>query len=317
MGSKIINDIRERFDGWVELKRTSSRPRHSNWVSDLGHPCLRYLYYCRTEWNRKSAPTPRLQSIFLEGAEQELVVIRTLLGLGFKLMEQEAAYQIPDYNISGKIDGFISNHDQKVGFEIKSISPYLFDSVNSIDNLIQSRHYWHRNYYPQACLYMAMTRQSEWVFIFKNKNALEIKLIPCSFNIDIYNELLEKASTVNDAVKDKAPPERINDIKICDECDFNHICEPDIVYGSEGIEFLDDEELELKLRRYFEIKETIPEYEKIKEEVRNQFMGRRAYIAQKYKIFSSDEINVAANPSPKPRKGYSYRTVEIRKLETA
>src|SRR4030042_2191320 len=83
--SGIIDDVRGRLDDFLNQKRQVT-PYHTNRASELGHRCLCYLYHCRANWDKRQPASSKQQSVYLEGLEQELSVIRLLLDLGFKIV---------------------------------------------------------------------------------------------------------------------------------------------------------------------------------------------------------------------------------------
>jgi len=307
----LAAEIEERLSDFIE-KRRQVTPCHTNRASELGEECLRYLYYCRTEWDKRQPPSRRLEAIYLEGMEQELAVIRLLLGLGFRIEEQGKSLSIPDYQITGTIDGFIANGEMRAGIEIKSLERYIFESVNSVEDFKNPKRPWLRRYLAQATLYMAMTHQSSWLFILKNRSRLELKLLEYDFDLDFYNILIEKAKMINEAVARREPPPALPYLPgICEPCPFNHICEAgNGEVKDDNFEKIDAPDIREMIKEYFMLKEAHEKFEIVKEDIRAQFSGRNAIIGEDYKI-KSRLVEVKPDPSPKPRKGYKYWAINI------
>ena len=110
-------------------------PVHSNRASDLGVPCVRYHVLNRTRWQEKSLHGVGLQMIFNMGNEIEEIVLKELAEAGIKVIEQQRSFEWKEYSITGHIDGKILEGDQVYPLEIKSCSPYVFKSINSINDL--------------------------------------------------------------------------------------------------------------------------------------------------------------------------------------
>jgi len=309
----INNDIKERIDNYINVKREVT-PYHTNRASDLGHPCLRYLYHCRLDWTRRQLTSPKMQKIYLEGYEQERSVIRLLLDLGFRIEDQGKSFAIPHFNITGRIDGIISNGDMNTGFEVKSMEHYTFDAVNSVDDFKNPKRPWLAKSLAQVTLYMAMAHKSSWLFILKNKSRLDIKLIEVDFDMDLYNSLIEKAIIINEAIDLKRPPAPIPYSSFhCEECPFNHLCDVDEVSEFDNIDVVSDPELRDIVKNYFVLKEAAERFEVVKDDLKARFSGKNVRVGEEYKILSR-LVEVKPDPEPKPRKGYKYWTLKILKI---
>ena len=219
----IKNDIQTRLDYFIELKR-QVQPYHTNRASEIGHPCIRYLYYCRVYWHKRTQNSKSAQSVYLENIEQESSIIRLLLGLGFRIYDQGRSYSLSEFTIKGKICGIISNNEFEKGIEIKCIDKTYFNEIGN--GLSKSDEMWKHKLEIQVNLYMAMTHRSDWLVILKNKNALELKFIEFNFDIDVYNKTIEKAMAINEAIKAVKLPD--SNVRLyCELCPFKDICKED------------------------------------------------------------------------------------------
>jgi hypothetical protein len=232
-------------------ERANSYPVRSNWASQIGDPCERYLVYMRTAWQERPKPDARLQMIFDLGRDAEDIVRRRLDRAGIKIIRDQEYVDLPAHQISGKIDGMV--HDEFAGImipvEIKSASGYNFDKLAGADDVIAEMlagaRYMQR--YPgQLLLYMyAKSGGHEWkhgAWIFFNKITGEIadRVVELDPWIDYCDDLLSKADRVNDHVRAGTLPDRVTDYDLCDGCDFAHICLPDRP-ESERIRVAEDE----------------------------------------------------------------------------
>lgn len=282
----IASEISQRLDTYYQSEDKGLMPCHTNRASSLGDPCERRLVYQRTDWD-KAKPWPlHVLKIFREGNNQERVVLRDLLDAGFEVSQMQKAIDYPNLNITGHVDLFIRWKGQMLLLEIKSMSPFIFDAVNSIQDF--KKYSWTAKYLGQVCLYMLMSNEPIGLFLLKNKSNGEIKLIEFELDYEYAESLLKKAERVNAAVdarlsarkaidsasEESALPTRITyKEQECGDCRFKHLCCPDEHY--QGFDFLDIPTLEKSIARALEIKPTQAEYNKIWDEVKANLSGRK------------------------------------------
>jgi len=238
-------------------------PVRSNRASEIGHHCIRYLYYMRTAWQEKPLPDLGLLKIFKEGNVQERAVAEMLRTAGLQINQQQRGIDLKEYQIGGQIDGnscpiveadwpdwprLDNGKPMWVPTEIKTMSPWIWDKINSYDDLIHSDKHWLRKYPGQLQIYMLGIEQPIGVFILKNKVSYDLKDIWIPLDYDLANELLDKATRINEAVAAGEPPEGV-ETSYCRQCPFNLICKPLITSGA-GVEIFENSELEelLELR---------------------------------------------------------------------
>ena len=153
----------------IELKKSRIKqwPVNSNRASSLGHECLRYLVYERTRWQEKVLHGVTLQMIFDEGNLHEKAVIRDLQDAGNEIIEQQRAFAWSAYLITGHIDGKLLKDSIAIPFEIKSCSPWIFQSINKLNDLHNHKYHHVRCYPSQLTLYLLMDNKEFGYFIFK------------------------------------------------------------------------------------------------------------------------------------------------------
>ena len=152
----------------VREHRVSSyrkEPGLSNRASELGHPCLRYLVYSRTAWDKAKPPNDESISIFAEGDIHEAALLCELVAAGVDVVEQQAPLYHRELNITGHVDGVIHSGDKVIVLEIKSMNPYIFKSCfpdgggtyewDAVEGAFENRP-WLRRYYPQVQMYMEL-----------------------------------------------------------------------------------------------------------------------------------------------------------------
>ena len=282
---KILEQKASRIKQW---------PVRSNRASEIGHQCLRFLVLNRTRWQEKTLHDVRLQTIFDEGNLHEEAVITELRKSGFKVIEQQRPFEWREYEITGYIDlklvleanyetGFLAEQKGIVPVEIKSISPFSFDKINSSEDLIKAKQPWLQRYPGQLTIYLLMDNKDWGLFIFKNKATGELKEIWLQLDYELGEQLLQKAETVIQHMKNNTLPDCIpyND-QICKDCGYFHICLPEI--KRDALEFTLDPEMENKIDRWFELKQATSEYRSLDKIIKETFYEKEKVVVGNYLI---------------------------------
>ena len=244
-------------------------PCHTNRASALGHPCVRYLTYMRTAWKEQRPPSVGLQRIFEEGKKQERLITMTLCDLGFEIEQAQKDLDWPEYQITGHIDGKVRRGNSICPVEIKSVSPFAFDKIKTIDGMKRSD--WHQRWFAQLQIYLLMGNESDGLFILKNKSNGQLAVLPVDLDLEVAEGLIRKAETVNKHVAAGTLPDPIEySESTCGDCPFRHICLPDMaVKDALSIEI--DPELEEKLARWYELKQQKAEFDALDKELKTRF----------------------------------------------
>jgi len=273
----------------IETKKTEDikqYPIYNNIASELGHPCLRYLVYCRTNWKDRPIPSLEKLLIFEEGKLHEWKVIKDLHDAGIRVWSQGFYFGDEDFFkkhlISGKIDGAIEVNNEKYPLEIKSMKSYTFESINTIEDMMNSKIFWLKKYPAQISIYMLGCNVERGIFILKNKTNGKLKQLNVNLDYNYAESLIKKADLINEYIEKKQLPEQINNDDICSECDFAHICMPDKNYGK--IEIFDMVEVKHILDKREELLKYKKELDEIEEQLK-QFDGKPdIIICGKYRI---------------------------------
>jgi CRISPR/Cas system-associated exonuclease Cas4 (RecB family) len=258
-------------------KKISSYPVHSNRASDLGNPCVRYHVYNRTRWAEKSLHDVGLQQVFDLGNDFEKIALRELAEAGITVIEQQRSFEWKEYQITGHIDGLIQVNGGTYPLEIKSMSPFVFDSIQDINSLTKGKYAYLRKYPTQLNLYMLMKNIDKAVFLFKNKSTGAYKEAWMDLDYELGEETLKRAEAVNAHVAAGTLPDRIADDRACEDCPFIHICIPD--HTGQEVEILDDDEIVELLTRQEELKPAQKEYNEIDATLKRKLEGRDKLIA--------------------------------------
>lgn len=300
-------------------------PCHVNRISSMGHPCNRYLYYCRTAWD-KAAPTedglqgifntgnilePQIEKIFTDvglACDPPLRIIGTQMSTKDKLLEE--------YQISGTIDGFLQKNNGEswhtLGvIDIKTSSVNIFNSLQGPESL--EKYPWTRRYKAQLMLYALAHNEEHCYILFINKNNLyDMKIIDFPVDMSYAESLLQKANEINKAIKAKKPPAKINEPAECTRCTFASLCCPDIQAG-EGISIRESVELADALDLYDELKPFKKEFDAVERRLKGMLTPGQAIIAGDY-LITWKLVQGVKKPSEGGPYEYFKKTVE--KLST-
>lgn len=320
MSNTKVPDIVSILDKETK-KRIKIYPHTNNRASEAGHPCERFLVLSRLKNEFKPLPDLALQRIFDEGKNQERIVLHDLERAFVEIIEPQRLYEWRKFKLTGHIDGKIRTDDNDIPLEIKSCSPNVFHAIKDIpiQGMLKSKYSWIKKYPAQILLYMMMEGCQTGIMLFKNKTTGEIiqKNIELDdWALEYLESILKKLERVNEFVDKKVIPEK-QYINECSRCPFAKTeCFPDRDYGP-GFDFIDDAEIEAKLKRMEEIKETAKEYEELKKEITEQFKGKTSIIGDW--IIESKEIErknyiIPDNIKNKYLEMMTYWKTSIKKL---
>lgn len=262
-------------------RKIKQYPVNSNRASDLGIPCVRYHVLNRTRWQEKALHNVGLQMVFDMGNEIEGIVLRELSDAGIHVIEQQRSFEWKEYQITGHIDGKILDNGSIYPMEIKSCSPFVFKSINTIDDLKKGKYGYLRKYPVQLNLYLLMDNKERGVFLFKDKTSGAIKEIWMDVDYELGEETLKRAEAINAHLTAGTLPEPVNDDMWCEGCAFEHICLPEHI-GKE-VE-IDTGELATWLDRQAALKEAKKEYDEVSDLIKKAVEGREKILAGEWFI---------------------------------
>lgn len=269
-------------------------PVRSNYASKLGHPCERYLFYMRHDWDKID---PRNW--------KGVGILGNLLADWWKVYMQRKGFnvihdQMPlsdelakKYQIGGRIDGRIGwGNIKPVLYEFKSMSEHVYKKINSYEDLQDSKSDYIRAYPAQLQIYLLSNNEEAGLFVLCNKSTLEWKMIPVYLDMGYCEWLLQRADRVNKANEAGVPPARIPYGSTCAKCDFKTHCLPDII--NEGIDLIDNSALEEILEERESTKEAHDRFEELDDEAKTiaKARGKDFVVGTEWKVefkFSESE----------------------------
>lgn len=289
MENKLINEVVTEIIQKVDEKILSSTkqwPVNSNRASELGHPCIRYLVFLRQKWQERPLPNLALLKRFKEGRIHEEATLRELTDAGIKVIQQQRAFSWQKYQITGSIDGKVVFNNKTYPLEIKSATEFSFNSINNVEDLLHHKYLYMRKYPAQLTLYLLMDDEEEGLFIFKNKSSGEFKLIPIQLDYDFGEKLIKRAEAINHHIAEETPTQEIPcieyDENICGECDFIHLCLPEI--KRDALQISDDSELVEMLTEWDGLKEVNRRYEQLDKVVKEKIKEVQRAVCGEYLI---------------------------------
>lgn len=261
-------------------------PCHNLRASSLGHPCERYLYLSIKNWDEQKPHDVGLQCIFDLGNTLEDYTISSIKEAGFEIVTPAVRrWKINNPYISGREDIRIKDDDGNLyPVEIKGISPYEFDKLNTIDDFFKSRRPYIRGYPAQLQVYMLHFEKEKGYFALTNKLTGETKFIEMPFDYDYAESLLQKAERIYKALKNNIPPDSCDDISCCENCKLQHIC-GECRRIPTDIDL--DDELDALIAKKQELAPSKKEYEQIDRQIKEKVGDRKKVITGQYLIEQS------------------------------
>lgn len=270
--------IAERYREMLEAEDRRG-PVNTNRASEIGHPCLRYLYNLRANWDKKQPIPFKLKATFREGEALGGLTIVDLIHMGFTPLKTELSLFARDLNLSGTLDAVITIGNQKFPVEIKSCNPHVFSAIDKQEHLACYGKVYTDKWYYQCQAYLLLYGAEELILIFRNKMTGELKDIPIRRDRSAFDDIIFTCDLVNAAIKDENPDlcPKAQSEDCCPSCPFNHLCLPDIV-REDGVEVIDDPELEEALALRAKLYDAYKAYKEADDLITKRLRGKTAVI---------------------------------------
>lgn len=254
-------------------------------ASNLGHPCERYLYLLIKHWEDQKPHDVGLQNIFDLGNALEEHTINNIKEAGFEVVTPTVRswkVEVKGGIITGREDVRIKDENgELIPVEIKGISPFEFDKLNSVDDFLKSKKAYIQGYPAQLFIYMLKFGKEIGYFALTNKLTGETKFIEVPLDYDYGEKMLSKAERIYAALASETPPDACDDISLCENCSLAHICgECRRVPADIDI----DEELDELINKKQELAAAKKEYEKVDAEIKAKVGEREKVITGEYLI---------------------------------
>lgn len=275
-------EIEEAIDKALIKDAESFRDKvnvYSNWASQIGHPCLRYLCYHRTHWKEKQIPNVDMLNIFGLGKPLESAAANKLKMAGYEIYEEPESINWKKFQISGRMDRKMKWDNKILPVEIKGLSPYTWKTIEDIDSFFISDKYYMKMYPAQLLLYCLMKDIDQGVFAILNKFTGRIKIVWLYIEpyLEFAESLLKKAEKINKYIvayekNNKTEPlDRINNFDICLDCGFRHICKPVLTQAKKTGKIEVPKEFEKVLEQREQLSTSHSEYNKLDRQAKKFF----------------------------------------------
>jgi len=256
-------------------------------ASNIGHPCERYLYLLIRHWDEQEPHDEGLQNIFDLGNSMEAYTIQKLRDAGLEVITPTVrSWKVENPLITGREDIRIKDPEdgQLYPAEIKGLSPFEWERLNSVEDFYNSKRHYVRAYPSQLLVYCWKFEKEKGFFILTNKLTGQLKIIEVPFDWNRADALLKKGERVYAALDDKTGktlPAACDDITVCENCSLRHICTAEHTRPEADI---DDGELEAIIDRKNELKPAADAYKEADNELKRVLGSREKVIAGKYLV---------------------------------
>lgn len=288
-------------------------PCHNLRASNIGHPCERYLYLLIKHWDQQKPIDVSTQNIFDLGNKIEEYAISKFKEAGFEVITPAVRnWKIDDPYITGREDFMLKNPEngELIPVEVKGISPFEFDKLNTIQDFLNSKRHYIRGYPMQLLTYMWKYSKSLGLFAIVNKLTGEVKPINLFLkdHEQLMLDMLEKAGRVNKAVKEDKMPEPINDPSVCEYCPLAHICGHSTAVP---VDVEVDDELDDLIDERDSLKESKKKYEELDDEIKAKVGEREKVLSGKYLITVSTSTTVVPAKEATTRTTRRFKITKI------
>jgi hypothetical protein len=298
-------------------------PCHTNRASEAGHPCARYLTYCRTHWMHRQAPDPERQALFALGNDIEDIVfnnwgITRLKAYGVDIIRpKDRDWQDKPTGATGHLDCFLAEKQDDgtamwVPGEIKGVAIGTWDEVQSHRDMLTSTRSWVRKWAVQLPFYCLMDSKPYGRYIFFSKETGRIRdfCVVLDDCLALLDEVSAKLKVVNEHVAAGTLPPRFYEpgppSTLCEDCDFGHLCLPGSSYDA-AVRLMDDPTAESLLHRYealsAKLKEAKGGMERELEGVKKQLAK---YFEDKPSVVLGGRLIKGKRIEVGPSNGYNY-----------
>ena len=236
-GDEMAMSVMASLDDARSRKREAWDHSENNYCSEIHHPCAKHLVHCRVDWKEQKLPDVHSLYRFEEGNDQEWLIKEKLARVGFEIDESQRRVKIPEYKLSGKIDGTIAlppdielplefSDIKKFPIEIKTLNPHFWESTKTIKDLMEHPKFWINKMTSQINIYMYGLKAPMGFLILKTFGK-RWRILPMLFNQDLLDADFAKARKVNEHVDAGTMPHPIPyNPSVCGLCKFEHLCQP-------------------------------------------------------------------------------------------
>ena len=294
-------------------------PKNNMVASDIGE-CQRESVLAITEWNQRPAFDPEVKARLERGKRIEDLAMAELAVLGYSARVERKPFEIKNAGgqilCRGRLDGFLEKDRREYPFECKSLNPNVYNQINEQGDF--DRYVFFRKYPKQLQTYLFANNLEEGFWILDDCMG-HWKLIPCRLDYDRMDAVLRHLEAVADHVEKKTLPDFHKDPTTCLRCWVRgRVCNPPFFSG-EGMQVINDAELEQKLNRRAELDPMASEYDhldkELKEVLKAAMKPEQIFVVGNWMIKAEEKTrNYKAQPAKTASKT-TYLGFEIEKIE--
>lgn len=295
------------------LKEAKVYPKSHPTASSL-EECSRRMVYEITHWQLRPPFEPFVQARMEEGKKQENRVIQELLDLGFTITENNPPpFEIRDKQgrliLRGMIDGKCLWQDKKVPFEIKSVDKNIFAALEDVSDF--NKYFWMRKYILQMTAYLYANNEEEGLFILVDM-AGHWKIFIATLDYEVMEKILQQCEYVVDCVEKGTLPDFCQDVSVCRKCwALGRICTPPLE-AKEGLQVIDDPEIEFNLAKRQELQPQAKEYEALDKRLKEYFKNKLHSVCGDFEIIGQERI---MKLKPQEAKEIKFWVTKIEKIK--
>jgi hypothetical protein len=222
-GLELAASIEAGMDGLFE-KRSPSDHTLSNWASEIHHPCLLHLVYCRTRWRERQMMDLDGEYRTETGKKEEKDLLRKIELAGYDVEDQQARFESPELHLVCKVDAMLRVDREKYPIEAKTVNPNYWDQLRTIEDVKTSRRWWLNKITSQLNCEIYLSKK-EMGFLGLVTFGKRPRILPMVRDPQLWSLDSMKAGKVNEHVERGTFPEPMPyDAQVCGMCDFNHVC---------------------------------------------------------------------------------------------
>jgi hypothetical protein len=177
------------------------------------------------------------------------------------------------------------------------MNSFTFKSIDTLDDMINAKNYYIQMYPAQLNIYLYLYgRGEQGLFILKDKQTNQTKVLELTLNYEYVEKLLEKAKLIWQFVNNKTLPDIITDTSICIKCPYFLFCKPNIINESK-LKIENNPSLLEKLQLREKLEENAKTFKEIDSEIktiiRNLYDDGDEIVIDKYKItYKNNRITI-------------------------
>lgn len=292
----LFEEIQKRRS--EDLKRNAGPwPRTHPVASDIS-PCARETALAILHWNQRPPFDDGILGRLEVGSEKEQGFYAKMARYGLAVVEQQQFFELRNKSgqliLRGKIDGKIEWQHQRVPFDYKTVNPFIFNRLNTVEDFLHRKFF---NKYPKQLWAYEYGNNIDIGFLLLDNLLGEWKFIEVPMDWEAMEAVLKQCESAVGHIASGSLPDFHSDPSVCASCwARGRVCDPPAMRG-EGLQVIPDPEFEAKLNRRAELDSAATEYDALDKEIKKTIKGKTNLIIGQWLIMGEQ----------KDRKGYDVK----------